>query len=165
MILHLTSHQLHETLDLGHRIGLLCKAGDLIALDGELGAGKTQFVRGLARGLRLESAAVSSPTFVIMHEYVLEATGADDLVPVPLVHLDAYRITGPEDLATVGFDDELRDQAVTVVEWASRLEAHLGPDRLHILMEHAGDDTRRITLTPLGAWLDRATQLQALLQP
>ena len=163
---------LDQTLDLGCRLGQLAVAGDVIALDGELGAGKTQFVRGLAQGMGLDAAHVSSPTFVILHEYTPEPPeGPEDEQhsnlldnasqrPV-LVHIDAYRLTGPDDLASVGFDDELRDGAVVAVEWASRLmdlpggapgAGVLGDDRLHVRIEHGGNDTRRFTLTPHGRW-------------
>ena len=162
---------LDQTLDLGRRLGQLAVAGDVIALDGELGAGKTQFVRGLAQGMGLDAAHVSSPTFVIMHEYTPEPPEAaedehgntldDDLQRPVLVHIDAYRLTGPDDLASVGFDEELRDGAVVAVEWASRLmdlpggapgAGVLGDDRLHVRIEHGGNDTRRFTLTPHGRW-------------
>lgn len=186
-MIEIVSTSLDQTVDLGHRLGQLARPGDVFALDGELGAGKTQLVRGLALGMNLDPAHVSSPTFVIMHEYT-PAPGSQDRDagdgPV-LVHIDAYRLTGPDDLASVGFDDELRDGAVVAVEWAARLDDFpgsgadvLGGDRLHILIEHlshaasaaevSGDEFsvggsagRRLTLTPHGRWVEHLPALSS----
>lgn len=161
-----------HTVALGRCLGKLARAGDVIALDGELGAGKTQLVRGLAQGLGLDPAHVSSPTFVFMHEYTPEDKHGnpveDDPTRLILVHIDAYRVTGPGDLATLGFDDELRDTSVTAVEWAKLIEPALGDHRLHVLIEHHGTlsatdgGQRKITLQPHGRWADRLPQLQTL---
>ncbi|MEO1235914.1 MAG: tRNA (adenosine(37)-N6)-threonylcarbamoyltransferase complex ATPase subunit type 1 TsaE [Planctomycetota bacterium] len=151
-----------QTVALGRHLGALARPGDVIALDGELGAGKTQLVRGLAEGLGLDASHVSSPTFVLMHEY-LPPDSADADTP-PLLHLDAYRLAGPDDLATLGYDHALRDASVTVVEWAERFpdpDAHLGDHRLRMLIEHRSETQRRLTLTPRGRWSNRATQLRA----
>lgn len=181
-MIELISTRLDHTVAIGERLGELCVPGDVIALDGELGAGKTQFVRGLARGMGLDPTHVSSPTFVFMHEYLPpedqghgSAAGSDD--GLILVHIDAYRITGPDDLATLGFDDELRDTSVTAVEWATLIEAlpgnPLGEHRLHVRMEHTrherkhqndsgGGGQRRLTLEPHGRWADRLLLLKHL---
>lgn len=197
-MIELISTSLDHTVALGRRLGELCVAGDVIGLDGELGAGKTQLVRGLARGMDLDPTHVSSPTFVFMHEYLPpppeaqqpspedqghgSATGSDD--GLILVHIDAYRVTGPDDLATLGFDDELRDTSVTAVEWATLIAttpgSPLGDHRLHVLIEHmqppgtddgtsgctsggtSGGGARRITLEPHGRWADRLLLLKNL---
>lgn len=164
-MIEIISTSLDQTVALGRRLGQLAVPADVIALDGELGAGKTQFVRGLALGMNLDPGHVSSPTFVFMHEYIDEENGR----VTPLVHIDAYRLTGPDDLATLGFDDELRDSSVTAVEWAELITTMphqpLGDDRLHIQIEHHGPDARRLTLTPHGRWTDRLPQLQTLTSP
>lgn len=153
-MIELATESREQTVALGRRVGQLARAGDVIALDGELGAGKTQFVRGLAEGMGLDPTQVSSPTFVFMHEYEPDPeTDADGPV---LVHIDAYRITGPDDLATLGFDHEILADAVTAVEWATKIDTTLGTDRLIVAIEHAGLDRRRITLQPVGdAWTRR----------
>lgn len=164
-MIEIVSTSLDQTVDLGRRLGRLAEPGDVFALDGELGAGKTQFVRGLALGMGLDPAHVSSPTFVFMHEYVDEKN--DGITP--LVHIDAYRITGPDDLATLGFDDELRDSSVTAVEWAELIAAMpgqpLGEDRLNVRIEHHGPDARRMILTPRGRWTGRLAPPQTLTSP
>lgn len=173
-MIEVISCELQHTLDLGQRLGKLARRGDVIALDGELGAGKTQLVRGLAIGMNLDPNQVSSPTFVLMHEYLPPPPEDEDGITMDvsragnsLIHIDAYRITGPEDLATLGFDDELRENAVVAVEWASRIRSALGVDVLHITIEHLGQadgrgTVRRLNFTPHGSWTQRLPQLQAL---
>lgn len=164
------SDALRHTLALGEAVGRACRAGDLIALVGELGAGKTQFVRGLARGLGLDERVVSSPTFVMVQEY--EANRAD--APV-LVHVDAYRITTLDELESIGWDPstllpggEMRQQAVLAVEWADRL-AELSPagesaDHLRVELRHIGEDEREVSLCGLGAWAMRLADLRPALE-
>jgi len=140
----------------GWRLGALLKAGDVVALDGPLGAGKTQFVRGLAAGLGLDPGEVSSPTFVMMQEYGADAPHS----ACPLFHLDAYRIGGPDDLASLGFDAELRASGVSVVEWAQRIDDALGPDVIHLTFAHGADNTRTLTLTTRGRWVAQIDNLR-----
>ncbi len=144
-----------ETMALGQVIGTHVRAGDLIALIGELGAGKTQFTRGLAQGLGIEGSKVGSPTFVLVHEYPAPAGR-----PI-LVHVDAYRVGSLEELESIGWDPaagggELRQQSVLLVEWADRLGGTLGDDMLEIRIEHLGMDQRQIQLQFHGSWRDRA---------
>ena len=174
----LTSGSVQTTVAIGRVVGSYCVAGDLIALDGELGAGKTQFVRGLAEGLGLDPRQVSSPTFVIAQEYERLAArttemlggmagdtpgaGAGRAVPAPvLVHLDAYRLRSAEDLASIGWDGDgaaMREDAVVAVEWAVLLGKALPEDRLSVRLEHESDG-RGISLSAVGAWRAR---MQAL---
>ena len=164
-MIRLTTTSLDQTVELGRRLGSLATRGDVLGLDGELGAGKTLLVRGLAEGMGLYPAHVSSPTFVLMHEYENDSNPA---APV-LVHIDAYRLSGPDDLHVLGYDEDLRRSTVTAVEWAQRLlpdsdatqssstdaTDQWGPNRLHILLEHRPRDARRITLKPAGTWVNR----------
>jgi len=158
-----TTASARATTECGRRLGAVLKRGDVVALDGPLGAGKTQFVRGLAAGLGLDPGEVSSPTFVMMQEY---EPGPDTLRgpdACPLFHLDAYRIGGPDDLASLGFDAELRSSGVSVVEWAARLDATpdaLGPDVIHLALAHGAGGTRTLTLTTRGRWAARAQHLE-----
>ncbi|HUU35163.1 MAG TPA: tRNA (adenosine(37)-N6)-threonylcarbamoyltransferase complex ATPase subunit type 1 TsaE [Vicinamibacterales bacterium] len=117
-------------------------AGDVVLLHGDLGAGKTVFVKGLAVGLGLDPDAVTSPTFTLVHEY---AGGR-----LPLVHLDLYRIDRIE-LDDVGFDPALADAGVLVVEWAERL-TRVPAGAVVVQLYDAGGDARRLEVVrPLGA--------------
>ena len=109
-------------------------AGDVVLLHGDLGAGKTVFVKGLAEGLGLDPDAVTSPTFALVHEY----TGGR----VPLVHLDLYRIDRIH-LDDVGFDPALAESGVLVVEWAERLARDVA-GAVTVRITDLGGDARRI---------------------
>lgn len=150
-----------QTVRLGEAIGRCCKAGDLIALQGELGAGKTQLVRGIAKGMGLNPRQVSSPTFVMVQEYEPEA---DNDVPI-LVHIDAYRISSPDELESIGWagnGEELRENAVVAIEWARLIRPALGDDLLWVDIEHTPDG-RRVSLSPEGDWRDKIQDLAASL--
>lgn len=138
-----------QTLTLGQTIGRLASPGDLVALTGDLGAGKTQLVRGLAIGLGIDPAAVSSPTFVVMQRYA-HPSGQ----PV-LLHVDAYRLEHADDAASMGWDTDLFDEAVVVVEWADRLVGRLPVDRLEIQMIHRALLQRALEVTAHGSWCPR----------
>lgn len=157
--LRFTSERLAETVRLGKAIGGLAVAGDVIALDGQLGAGKTQFVRGLAEGMGLNPRDVSSPTFVFVQEYPPEV-GSCEGIPV-LVHIDAYRLDSADQLESIGWSDEMRDGAVLAVEWAARIAEALGEDVLHVSIEHASEDRRFVTITASGSWRSRFPALRA----
>ena len=160
--------------------------GDLIALDGELGAGKTQFVRGLARGMGIDDSAVSSPTFVIVQEYPPPEAPAPEAPetanaphPPVLVHIDAYRIHSLDELESIGWDDlanthrvgadqdtrshEAWIEPVVVIEWADRLATQLTHDRLDVEIIHTGEGTRRVVMTPMKSWVPRMTDMKAAL--
>jgi len=117
----LTSHNPAETEALGEQFGRLAQRGWIIALSGDLGAGKTQFVKGLARGLGI-SARVHSPTFTLVAEY---AGGR-----LNLFHLDLYRLETPEEIRGAGVEEFLEPDGVAVIEWAERLE---GPNQNRLL--------------------------------
>ena len=154
------SRGVDDTLRFGRTLGRRLRPADVVALHGELGAGKTQLVRGIADGLGLDPRQVSSPTFVMMQEYEPVAGAVRASPPAPpddgkdrsfaLFHLDAYRIGGPDDLESLGFDDELRATGVSVVEWGGRIAAALGPDVLHLRLYHTGDGTRTLDMTGSG---------------
>jgi tRNA threonylcarbamoyladenosine biosynthesis protein TsaE len=131
-----------ETRALGRRLGLLLRAGDFIALVGELGAGKTLLVRGVAEGAGVTDAP-SSPTFALANLY----RGGR----VPVQHLDLYRLAGPADLFALGFEDLLAAPVATLCEWADRAGPALPQERLEIRLEPAGVEARRATFTPRGA--------------
>lgn len=122
---------------LAARLAAAAQPSDLIALTGDLGAGKTQFAKGFAAGLGVE-ATVNSPSFVLMTEY---------LGRLPLFHLDLYRLADAADAWSGGLLDERQVDGVTLVEWAERLGAALPAARLEVHIEGTGDDPRAITLT------------------
>ena len=125
-----------ETQDLAAALARVAAAGDRIALVGPLGAGKTQFAKGFARGLGV-GEVVNSPSFTLMAEYAGR---------LPLFHQDLYRLAGAEEALSGGLLDERHAQGVTLSEWAERLPAELDPERLTVRFELIGDDDRRITL-------------------
>lgn len=152
-VMHLQSSSVAETAAIGEAIGQAAPAGAVVALIGELGAGKTQLVRGLAAGLGLDAGRVSSPTFVLMHEY------ESDAARLALVHIDAYRVQSLGDLESLGWgsDPDLRRDALVAIEWADRLgERALGEDVLTVSIAHGDAGARDLTLMPTGRWVDAA---------
>ena len=131
-----------QTRALGEAVGRLADTGDVIALIGELGTGKTLFVGGLAGGLGVDPATyVSSPTFTIMHRY----RGR-----VPLYHIDLYRIETPEAFASLGLDEYLQGDGVAAIEWAEHGYGCLPREMLTFRLRHTGSDTREIEIVPVG---------------
>lgn len=131
------------TLALGRRIGALAPGGLVVALEGELGAGKTLLTRGLFEGLGLPDAAwTGSPTFVLASRY----PGAPGLL-----HADFYRLSDGAEVADLGLEDALRDGAVVVVEWADRYAAALPAERLAIRFAVLGEERRELELAATGA--------------
>ena len=144
------SHSAADTESLGAQFGRSAERGLVIALNGELGAGKTQFVRGLARGLG-SPARVHSPTFTLANEY-----GGGRL---KLFHLDLYRLETPEQILSAGIEDYLPPDGVLVIEWAERLQpgaggrvlAAKGLSWLSVGIEITGESERKIIYDPPGA--------------
>lgn len=141
------SHSPAETESLGERLGRVAQRGWVVALTGDLGAGKTQFVKGLARGLGV-TACVHSPTFTLVNEY---GGGRFNLF-----HLDLYRLETPAQILSAGIDEFLSPDGVAVIEWAERLE-HDGwkmQDRgkfYRVNFEVAGETERKIIYDDFGA--------------
>lgn len=136
----------HDTMALGREVGKALQGGEWIALSGELGAGKTRFVRGLAEGIGCCEEDVCSPTFVLMNEYLPSCTGRPRLL-----HLDAYRLTDDDDLSTLGLDVAMRTSPgepppVLAIEWPERLPGGMPEDAIEVRIEHLGDMRRRITI-------------------
>ena len=149
MTLTLETKSHAETQALGERLGRALAAGDVVALTGDLGAGKTSFVQGLARGLGVRGR-VASPSFTIVNEHQGR---------VPLFHVDFYRLESARELDHIGFDDYFLRGGVVVVEWAERFPSALPAERLDIRIEIAGDDVRRLHVGgPSAARLASALQ-------
>lgn len=122
-----------ETEALGAKIAAALKGREMIALFGDLGAGKTAFTRGLCAGLGIDDG-VSSPTFAIVNAY----SGK-----YPVYHFDMYRITDADDLFATGFYDYIGN-GVIVIEWSENIESELEPDCIRIRIEKTADDSQRI---------------------
>lgn len=122
---------------LAERMASGFQGGEVVLLSGELGAGKTAFVRGLARGVGADPAEVSSPTFVLLTSYPGRLT---------LHHADLYRLSGNGDEVELGLDELPGPRGVLAIEWAERLQEPFWDDPLRVNLVHAGDDDRRLTI-------------------
>ena len=131
------SHSPQQTFDLGRQLAASLRRGDVLALAGDLGAGKTQFTKGLAEGLGVESD-VTSPTFTLVHEY----HGGR----LSLFHIDLYRLEDEEEVLGIGIDDYLESDGVTLIEWADKFEALMPPDVRWVRFNILEGDEREITL-------------------
>jgi len=133
----LISRSEDETASIGRDLAKGLDAGAVVLLSGDLGAGKTAFTRGLAEGLGISAADVSSPTFTIIQEY----RGGR----LPLFHVDLYRLNDPREVDDLGLD-EIAQSGVLTIEWAEKLT---NPPReaIHIRLEHTGADERRVTIS------------------
>lgn len=125
-----------ETEDAGERLGRALGPGAVVALTGELGAGKTCFIQGLVRGLGVTGRA-TSPTFVLINQYPGR---------VPVYHVDAYRTESLTELMDLGLLELLGGEGVTVIEWADKLESLLPPEAIHVHIDGVGDEPRAITI-------------------
>ena len=133
-----------ETLALGARLAALIRPGDVIALSGDLGAGKTTLARGLLAALGLPGEA-PSPTFAIVQSYAAPETR------LPVAHVDLYRLDDPEEAEELGLDDLRCDHAL-LVEWPERLGARLWPDALYLRLDATENGGRRLTARVPAAW-------------
>ena len=132
------SNSLDQTARFAAEVAQLIVSGACITLEGDLGAGKTTFVRALVAALGGEVNAVSSPTFMLLNIY-----------PTPrmqVFHLDAYRVRGSEDFESIGFSELLAENGLVIVEWASRVMDLLPEERFEIRITSTGKNTRRFEL-------------------
>lgn len=125
-----------ETIAFGRELASRLEAGDVVALYGTLGAGKTHLVKGICAGLGIDEAEVSSPTFTVVHEY----EGRD----FPVYHFDAYRIERPDEFYELGYEEYFYGEGICLVEWPEHIEALLPKDALRLRLAHAGEQTRTI---------------------
>jgi tRNA threonylcarbamoyladenosine biosynthesis protein TsaE len=133
---------LRATEAFGRRFGERLFPGAVIALVGQLGAGKTHLTRAIAEGLGVKNPAlVNSPTFVLIQEYPAR---------LPIYHFDAYRLTGPREFAELGVNEYFHGQGVSIVEWADKVEVTLPTEHLRIEIEIIDENQRRFDIKAVG---------------
>jgi len=128
-----------ETERAGEGLGRTLRSGDVVLLYGDLGAGKTAFVRGLARGIDADPEQVSSPTFTIVQEYAGKSTN------VTLFHVDLYRLEAPE-IDDLGLEDLVSGAGIVAIEWAERWRGR-PDDAIEVTLKDLGDERRALTIT------------------
>jgi tRNA threonylcarbamoyladenosine biosynthesis protein TsaE len=134
------SHSVTETESIAAELARTLRGGECIALHGDLGAGKTHFVRGLVRGLAGNERSVSSPTFVLLNVY--------DTGRLKVFHLDAYRVHGAEDFDAIGFSELLEQGGVVAVEWPEKVGGLLPASRITVTIAATGAHRREIKISP-----------------
>ncbi|MFB3925746.1 MAG: tRNA (adenosine(37)-N6)-threonylcarbamoyltransferase complex ATPase subunit type 1 TsaE [Syntrophales bacterium] len=137
--LHLISESPEETLRIGRIVGENLKGGDIVALIGELGSGKTCLTQGIARGAGVsERYQITSPTFTLVNEYPGR---------IPFVHLDIYRLSGSRDLVEMGYEDYFYGGSVVVIEWAEKIGDLLPGETIYINLEYLDENRRKILIS------------------
>lgn len=138
--MELIVNNIDETIAIGRQIGELAKAGDIICLTGDLGAGKTHFTKGIALGLNIKDD-ITSPTFTIVNEY--------DGGRLKLNHFDVYRVNDPDEIEAIGFDEYIFSEAVTVIEWANYIDVLIPEESLNISitkLPERGENFRKLVI-------------------
>ena len=134
----LISDSREQTVEIGRRIGAFLGSGDIVALIGELGSGKTCLTQGMAKGLGVaENVPVVSPTFTLVNEYPGR---------IPLVHLDVYRLSGPQDLEDMGYEEYFYGGGVVVIEWAEKVREILPEKTIVVRMAYIDENTRELII-------------------
>ena len=147
-------NSIEETTKLGKELGKILNPGDIICLTGDLGTGKTHITKGISEGLGITDN-ITSPTFTIANEY--------NSGRLKLYHFDVYRVSDPDEIYAIGFDDYIFGDGVSIIEWANYIEEILPKDFLHIYIEkdlEKGEDYRKITITPYGERYDYIKELK-----
>lgn len=138
MEIHIISGSPERTFEIGEIIGRGLKRGDILALSGELGSGKTCFTQGLAKGLDVPAQYnVTSPTFTLLNEYPGR---------LKLSHLDVYRLSGAQDIEEIGYEDYFFGPGVIVIEWAEKIEQLIPAYGIWIFFRHVDENTREIVI-------------------
>jgi tRNA threonylcarbamoyladenosine biosynthesis protein TsaE len=139
MDIHIVSSSPERTFEIGEIIGRILKKGDILALSGELGSGKTCFTQGLAKGLDVSAQYnVTSPTFTLLNEYPGR---------LKLSHLDVYRLSGAQDIEEIGYEDYFFGPGVIVIEWAEKIEQLIPDYGIWVFFRHVDENTREIIIS------------------
>ncbi|MCS6940607.1 MAG: tRNA (adenosine(37)-N6)-threonylcarbamoyltransferase complex ATPase subunit type 1 TsaE [Roseiflexaceae bacterium] len=144
-VLDFVSHSVAQTMRVGQRLGELLRRGDVVALRGDLGTGKTHLIKGIVLGLG-STDTVNSPSFVLINQYRAGAQHGR----MPIYHADLYRIERLAELHGVGLEEALNGDGVCLIEWADRAEALLPDERLDIHLSHLSETKRVVRFTPHG---------------
>jgi len=146
MAFEIQTHSVAETIELGRRIGAALRGGEVLAVVGPLGAGKTHLIKGIAMGAGApDRRGVNSPTFVIVNQY----DGRLDIY-----HIDAYRLDSAAEFEMLGFDDLCYPESVVLVEWADKVESVIGQTNpIRITLAHAGELQRSVHITDTPDYL------------
>jgi len=136
-----TSSGENDTLSLGKKLSHRLKKGDIVALKGKLGAGKTCFTKGIAMGLGIEET-ITSPSYTIISEYEGRISGD----PVTLYHIDVYRLDGVDDFYDIGGEEILFGKGISIIEWSERLGELIPPGAFRVDIEIMKDNTRAIRI-------------------
>ncbi len=139
MELTLISESIEDTLNIGRIIGKNLSGGDVVALIGDLGSGKTCITQGIALGIGIpEEYRITSPTFTLINEYPGKIT---------LYHIDIYRLSGPQDLEDMGYEEYFYGDGVTIIEWAEKIKDILPKKCLHVYLRYLDENKREIKIS------------------
>ncbi len=137
--------KLSDTQRLGRKLAALLPRGSVVALNGPLGAGKTQLVQAVADGCGIDPADVTSPTYVLLQEYIGNPS---------IFHFDVYRLKDQEEFLQLGAEEYFEGDGLCLIEWADRVQAYLPEEHLEIQIEVTGENSRRFTITAHGESYD-----------
>jgi tRNA threonylcarbamoyladenosine biosynthesis protein TsaE len=141
--IQLRMKSVQDMIEFGKRLGQQLTGGEVLALTGDLGTGKTVLTRGIALGLGIPMDQVSSPTFTLIQEY----TGS-----IPLIHVDVYRLEKPSEIATLGLEEYFTPDTIVIIEWAERFPQILPSDHIAIRLEYGEtEDTRLLSVSGTGS--------------
>jgi tRNA threonylcarbamoyladenosine biosynthesis protein TsaE len=148
----ITTKTAAETIDLGRKLGAAMRGGEVVALVGQLGTGKTHLIKGIASGLQADhSEHVSSPTFVLVNEYFGRSG------QIHIYHIDAYRVESAREFEALGFDEYCRPDSVVLVEWADKVITIVDDYKpIRIELDHAGKNLRTLRFSRLPAYIMEA---------
>lgn len=132
------SSSVKETIEFGRKFAEELKAGDVVCLEGDLGAGKTHFVKGIASGLGIDQEKVNSPTFTLINEYYGE---------IPIFHFDCYRLKTIQEALEIGIEEYLYGEGVSVIEWPSKIKELIPEYAIQIEIKHEGTSERSILIS------------------
>lgn len=142
LIFDITTSSPEQTMEQGMRLAMMLSQGDVVCLQGDLGAGKTHFTKGLANHFGVRPEHVSSPTYALVQEYM----GSE----VTIYHIDAYRLNSIEEALGIGLDEILNGNAIYIVEWPERISRLLPVEYWHVEIVHKGDNQRHITASRIS---------------
>ncbi len=132
------SSSVKETIEFGRKFAEELNAGDVVCLEGDLGAGKTHFVKGIASGFGIDQEKVNSPTFTLINEYYGET---------PIFHFDCYRLKTIQEALEIGIEEYLYGEGVSVIEWPSKIKELIPENAIQIEIKHTGTSERSILIS------------------